>query len=42
MTGLRWGAVAYGNGNFVAFDGSGSGYIARVWLFSSDVTQPWE
>lgn len=26
--GLKWGAVTYGNGNFVEFDGSGSGYIA--------------
>lgn len=26
--GLRWGAVAYGNGNFVEFDGNGSGYYA--------------
>jgi hypothetical protein len=28
MAGLRWGAVSYGNGNFVAFDDSGSGYVA--------------
>ncbi len=27
-TGLKWSAVAYGNGTFVAFDDSGSGYIA--------------
>jgi hypothetical protein len=27
-SGLKWGAVAYGNGTFVAFDDSGSGYIA--------------
>jgi hypothetical protein len=27
-SGLKWSAVAYGNGTFVAFDDSGSGYIA--------------
>jgi hypothetical protein len=27
-TGLKWGAVAYGNGNFVVVDGSGSGLTA--------------
>jgi hypothetical protein len=38
--GEKWGAVAYGNGNFVQFDGSGSGYIATsvygyVWALHS-------
>jgi hypothetical protein len=27
-TGIKWGAVAYGDGNFVELDGSGSGYFA--------------
>lgn len=27
-SGLKWGAVDYGNGTFVAFDDSGSGYVA--------------
>ncbi len=38
--GVTWGAVAYGNGNFVQFDASGSGYIATsvygyVWTLRS-------
>ena len=37
--GSRWSAVTYGNGNFVAFDLSGTGYVARtnmgfVWSLS--------
>jgi hypothetical protein len=27
ISGLKWSAVVYGNGNFVALDGSGSGYF---------------
>ena len=43
--GVKWGAVAYGNGNFVQFDGSGSGYIATsvygyVWALHSVLAGP--
>jgi hypothetical protein len=32
MAGLHWGAVTYGDGNFVAFDGSNAGYVATTVL----------
>ena len=43
MAGLKWSAVVYGNGNFVTFDSSGSGYIATsvygyVWTLHRNST----
>lgn len=39
--GLTWGSVAWGNGNFVAFDGSGTGDMATTVLGSTWVLRPY-